>query len=405
MRRASKCILVTALLLGLSGCLPGAVWSPDGNQVAMDPDGKLVVYDRVAGRMKQISTGAYTVFNPVWSQDGRKILFYGALAQDEVITRLDLLTVDLETEQQEVVVEKVLPAEALAPDPDNPFRDDPGFKSMMTLAMKTITRAAWSRVGNRIAYLGGDPTPQVTLIDPDGQNATTLNTGRESHMAPVWSPDGEHLAFIGLPLLQPTDDLERLQVAAREIAARLYVVNADGSGLKTIWSGSRRGKLFPFAQPAWSSDGQSLGLLVAAKGQEISLAGMDFAPRAWVAPLNGGPARKQWRVTSPFAAFGPSLSNIFYIGGKFNAGGPPLLVHNTWPDNRSQVFGELKLPPPPEQPQKNKEEGLPLIQLFPQPAFSPDGKTVALLTDPLAGPAVLRLIDLETGRDVEMVAH
>ena len=91
--------------------------------------------------------------------------------------------------------------------------------------------AAWPGGSGRIAFTrGGD----IHTMAPDGSDVRALtDTGFDSDAA--WSPDGEWLAF----------------TSAREITRGVYIIRADGAGLRRITDG---------LDPSWSSDGRQLAL-------------------------------------------------------------------------------------------------------------------------------------------------
>jgi Tol biopolymer transport system component len=71
------------------------------------------------------------------------------------------------------------------------------------------------------------------VIDGDGSNLTQLTRGLETSVPPVWSPDGERIAFVCcLPSRQS-----------------IYLVDADGSGLRRLVSVPGE-----VGRPAWSPD-------------------------------------------------------------------------------------------------------------------------------------------------------
>jgi dipeptidyl aminopeptidase/acylaminoacyl peptidase len=80
------------------------------------------------------------------------------------------------------------------------------------------------RAGN-IFRLDSHGVRQLTYKSNDGQ--------------PVWSPDGQRIAFAR---------------SSTSTGVDTYVMNADGSNVQRVTSGS------PFQHPAWSPDGQSLAL-------------------------------------------------------------------------------------------------------------------------------------------------
>ena len=92
---------------------------------------------------------------------------------------------------------------------------------------------------------------QGNLWRSDGSGAppkqlTQLGTGRVAEH-PTISPDGQRIAFIGLG---PPPVTATLPIST----SALYVMNADGSNLRTLWQPDR-GLL---ALPSWKPDGQSL---------------------------------------------------------------------------------------------------------------------------------------------------
>jgi dipeptidyl aminopeptidase/acylaminoacyl peptidase len=77
----------------------------------------------------------------------------------------------------------------------------------------------------------------------------------------AWSPDGAQLAFVS----------ERHERAGRDLVSDVYVVNADGTGLRRV-TASRSG----CAHPAWAPDGRALHLTAV---PDLGPDGVDFAAR------------------------------------------------------------------------------------------------------------------------------
>jgi TolB protein len=101
---------------------------------------------------------------------------------------------------------------------------------------------AWSPDGDRIAFIGVPSAPadgdraQIFGADPDGSGLTQLTRLADDEIAAIaWSPDGTRIAF----------------ASTYRGETRLRVVNADGSGSRTL-AGSLNED---FPTPSWSPDG------------------------------------------------------------------------------------------------------------------------------------------------------
>jgi TolB protein len=84
---------------------------------------------------------------------------------------------------------------------------------------------AWSRNGKLIAYVGllhGDPaTAEILVSSPTGAGLRQLTRNTWEDDFPSWSPDGRFIAFYSF----------------RPGGAGIYVMRADGSGVKMIERG------------------------------------------------------------------------------------------------------------------------------------------------------------------------
>lgn len=96
---------------------------------------------------------------------------------------------------------------------------------------------AWSPDGTSIAFaraVSGNDT-DLYRVGLDGSRLTQLTSGPEWDRAPDWSPNGNRIAF------------ER----GRESLDRIYVIGADGAGLRRLTSRYCN-------DPAWSPDGTKI---------------------------------------------------------------------------------------------------------------------------------------------------
>ncbi len=96
----------------------------------------------------------------------------------------------------------------------------------------------WSPDGRKIAFVRLSKRLGVYVVNADGsgmRNLTPKPVG--TYAAPAWSPDGRKIAF----------------VSDRDGNSEVYVMNANGSGQRNL----TRNPAFD-ADPAWSPDGRSI---------------------------------------------------------------------------------------------------------------------------------------------------
>ena len=102
-------------------------------------------------------------------------------------------------------------------------------------------RPAWSPDGRRIAFVSRrDGNSEVYVMNADGSGKRNLTRNRASDDYPTWSPDGRRIAFLRGRLL--SNSLRGLGVR-RFYSYHLYVVNADGSGLRRLTRKTDRGQV------------------------------------------------------------------------------------------------------------------------------------------------------------------
>lgn len=145
----------------------------------------------------------------------------------------------------------------------------------------------WSPDGTRIAFsrclAPGGCTARIWVMKADGSGAGSISIGSNgdslySDSEPVWSPDGERLAFI-----------------ARRNYAELLVVNADGSGLRKLTGGEAQ-QVTRLDRHVFSPDGRKIAFDREKTGQGIDV--FTIAP-------NGKGLRN---LTQTGSSYGPAWS-------------------------------------------------------------------------------------------------
>jgi dipeptidyl aminopeptidase/acylaminoacyl peptidase len=175
------------------GDVSALAWSPDGTKIAYAAGSAIEVADLETGRSTSLAGAVGGVDTIAWSPDGTRLVVDASSGGQRII----VLAAD--GSDQRTIVDETSKEGPVAP--------------------------AWSPDGSRIAYIStpreqgsGGFSLEVWVIGADGSNPTRVFAGAcciQDWDGPIWSPDGERVAFWG-DADTPYD--------------RWLVVNADGSG-------------------------------------------------------------------------------------------------------------------------------------------------------------------------------
>ena len=121
-------------------------------------------------------------------------------------------------------------------------------------------RPAWSPDGRRIAFVSlRDGNSEIYVMNADGSGKRNLTRDRAKDDLPTWSPDGRKIAFVRGRHRSPTASERPPHARAdRFYSYDLYVVNADGSGLRRLPLNPRSKSASLLHPLVWSPDGRTI---------------------------------------------------------------------------------------------------------------------------------------------------
>jgi Tol biopolymer transport system component len=189
----------------LNGSYWSPSWSPDGNHLLyLFNYGNIHILDVNVSLERSLSYG----FAPVWSPNGQQIAYYADRPRESLNADIYVLN----TNGQNL---------------HNLTQDD-----------AHDWEPAWSPDSQQIAFVSSrDGNAEIYVMDAScdasnhcGQNVRRLTFNPTTDRSPVWSPDGQQIAF----------------ESERDGTTQIYIVNLDGSNMRRLTDGTAN-----FRAPVW----------------------------------------------------------------------------------------------------------------------------------------------------------
>ena len=230
---------------------------PQAGQIAFVRDGAIYLANTDGGGLLQLTSGPGD-FDPSWSPDGRRIAFTrrtggtaGVFIMDadggNVVERVPLGSDPTwSADGAWIAFACVVSGQAAI---CKVRADDQSAPVPVYQTIGQTGYPAWSPDGTRIALMSDagfyDIWFDIWVVAPDGSQLSALTTHTPEspnpfeHYQPVWSPNGQRIAFVSCPWAFVSCS-----------SSAVSVMSADGSdAVRLAAAGS-------FASPTWSPDGQ-----------------------------------------------------------------------------------------------------------------------------------------------------
>ena len=298
--------------------------SPDGSQIVYttcehryDGYGLSAVKPDGTGK-RRLTEDGYFYHYPMWSPDGERVAFVGQRKWADPTwahPQLDIYTVTSSASQRRVKL-SILPVKSGAGRIFDTLLRRGGVRQLEATSRLALAPPVWSPDGNHLAFIVNEGeghqysyrgrrayryTRVLHTVRADGSRLARIG---ETTALPTWSPDGDELAYATVDGDVPA----------------LYAVRPDGTGRRLIWSGGADEGFAPISQVLWSPDGSEI-LFFSNESYLVRPAGGDL--RRLGIPRHVPDARAAWSPDGArIAIYFPNLQIV-----TVSRDGAELLVH------------------------------------------------------------------------------
>jgi Tol biopolymer transport system component len=319
-------------------------WSPDGTKIAFAGAGKGIFVMNADGTAVTKLTD-FPALEPAWSPDGKQIAFIGDKR---------------DTDPRAYPSIYVIPADGGTPARITVGKEDEGDRS-----------PTWSPDG-RIAFERySEGQSEVFTVESDGSGLTNLTRNSGDDFDPAWSPDGTKIAIATnreLPR-EPYRDIGPAPTA-------IYVIGSDGRGARRVSPPGPSERLPNDHDPVWSPDGTKIAYVTNRDGPSP-----DPSTEIHMVSLDG---RNDYRLTNDPAidahpAWNPAAPTPpTPLAAETPVKQTPRLAFVTDRDGNQEIYALNA--ETGESARLTDDPGADI-----EPAWSPDGKTIAFIRRTGAG--------------------
>ena len=254
------------------------------------------------GEPKRLTSGMRFINRPVWTPDGRELIFSAATETGMGLWRIeasgasaprrlllaggDAWFPSISRDGRRLVYERRTENSSI-------WRMGLGPRSRAAEEITSSTRIdalpSYSPDGTKIAFSSyRSGSLEIWMADADGSSPVQLTSLGQYSVVPEWSPDGKQIVF----------------QSSGETGNHLYVVGAEGGGLRRLAEDPDDAM-----QPSWSSDGRWIYFMSDRSG----------AHQIWRVPPQGGQAVQVTRDGGEFARVAPGASELYFTRGAYGS--------------------------------------------------------------------------------------